>query len=409
MGPMKSFDVVLFGATGFTGRLAAARLLAQPDARELRIAIAGRDRERLDALRETLPGLAGVLVADANAPASIDAMVQMTRVVASTAGPFARYGDAVVAACARHGVDYVDITGETPWVRRMIDAHHTEAAAQGARIVPFCGFDAVPSDLGAWMMVDHIRRALGQPTREVKAFFTAKGGLNGGTLASALAIAEARDRAALADPVLLNPPGLRDPAERRANPDQRGAVHDADLGRWTVPFLMAPINTRVVRRSNALALQLDGAAYGAPFRYHEAMPARRRAGRLGAGASALAMALAARAVDLGAVRRLVARVGPQPGTGPSEEVRASGFFKVQLFARAADGTRVRGEVSDQGDPGNTATVKFLTESALALALERDALPGGPSRGGILTPATAFGAVLVARLRRAGMTWTVTPE
>ena len=405
---MKSFDLVLYGATGFTGRQTARYLLTHPDAAELRIALAGRSRDRLDALRHALPAAAGVVVADSDDPASVDAMVQMTRVVVSTAGPFAHHGDPVVAACAARGVDYVDITGETPWVRRLIDAHHVTAAARGAKIVPMCGFDSVPSDLGAWLLVDHIRRVLGQPTREVKALFTAKGGLNGGSLASALALAASGDLAALADPILLNPPGHRDPAERRANPDPTTARFDPDLGRWTVPFFMGPINTRVVRRSAALAAQLDGAPYGAPFHYTEALVAPRGAGRLRATATALALRLATGATTLAPVRRLIARFGPPPGTGPSDAALAAGFYKVQLFARAADGTRVAALVSDHADPGNAATVKMLSEAALALALDRDALPGGPTRGGLLTPATALGPVLVARLRRAGMTLAITP-
>ncbi|PKN56373.1 MAG: saccharopine dehydrogenase [Deltaproteobacteria bacterium HGW-Deltaproteobacteria-14] len=405
---MKAFDIVVYGATGFTGRQAAAYLLGHPDAADLRVAIAGRSRERLDALRVELPRDPGVIVADADDPVSVDAMVQMTRVVASTAGPFARYSDGVVAACVRHGVDYVDITGETPWVRRLIDSFHQAAAATGTRIVPMCGYDSVPADLGAWLVVDHIRRVLGQETREVKGFYQAKGGLNGGSLASALAMAEAGETRLLDDPVLLNPPGDRTPEERRANPDQTRPRFDRDVARWTAPFIMARMNTRVVRRSNALAAILDNAPYGTPFRYHESALVRRKRGRVRAAGVSLAMGAAERALRLGPLRRLARRFGPDPGTGPSEGSRLAGFHKTHFVGRAADGARVDAELSGQGDPANTATVAMLCESALCLALDRDRLPGGPTRGGLLTPATAFGPVLVARLRAAGMRLEILP-
>jgi len=403
---MKAYDIVVYGATGFTGRQAAAYLLGHPDTRDLRIAIAGRSRERLDALRLELPRDPGVIVADAGDAASLDAMVQMTHVVLSTAGPFARYSDGVVAACVARNVDYVDITGETPWVRRLIDAYHQAAAATGTRIVPMCGYDSVPADLGTWLVVDHIRRELDQETREVKGFYQAKGGLNGGTLASALAMAEAGEAALLDDPVLLNPPDDRTDEARAANPDQTGPRFDPDVARWTAPFIMARMNTRVVRRSAALATVLDGAPYGRPFRYHESALVRRKRGRLRATGASLALGAAERALKLAPMRKLVKRLGPDPGTGPSEASRRAGFHRTHFVGRAADGTRVDAELSGQGDPANTATVTMVCESALCLALNKDALPGGPTRGGLLTPATAFGQVLVDRLRSAGMRFEI---
>lgn len=405
---MKSYDVIVYGATGFTGRQAAAYLAAHPDARELRIAIAGRRRDALEELARSLPRAPGVIVADSSDPPSVDAMVQMGRVLLTTAGPYARYGDPVVDACVAHGVDYVDITGETPWVRRVIDRHHDTASASGVRIVPLCGFDSVPSDLGVWLAVDHIRRELGEDTREVKGFFRAKGGLNGGTLASALALGESGDGRALADPLLLNPKSHRSRDARRLNPDQRGPRFETDLDRWTAPFVMAAVNSRVVQRSNALADLLDGEPYGAPFTYRESMLMGRSRGRLRATLTSLGLRVADRALAFAPARRLLARLGPSPGEGPTEEVRTSGFYRARFVARSRSGVRVDTIVSDQGDPGNTATVKMLCESALCLALSRDALPGSPSRGGVLTPATAFGQVLVDRLRATGTRLEVIP-
>lgn len=390
-------DLILYGATGFAGRQ-AARYLAERGPADLRWAVAGRSAERLEAVRAGLdPAVrerVAVVVADSGDPAAVDAMVARGRAVLTTAGPFARYGTPVVAACVARGVDYVDITGETPWVRDLIDRFHGEAAARGVRIVPCCGFDSVPSDLGTWLVADWIRRTWDQPTRLVRGAFAAGGGgLNGGTLASALAMGEAGRLEELNDPFLLSPPGQRGDPARVA--DRKGVEWDPDLERWLAPFFMAPINTRVVRRSAGLLAEA-GSPYGEPFRYDEALETR---SRLRAWGFAAGMAAAEPFLRRRLGRRLLGRLGPEPGQGPSEEAMARGWFRCRLLGVAADGRKALGEVSGQGDPGNRATVTFLCEAALALVRDREALP---DRAGILTPATAFDGVLAERLReRAG--------
>lgn len=400
----RDLDVVLYGATGFTGRQ-AARYLAAHAPPDLRWGLAARDEGKLQALSRDLEAAgpsrpAALLRADAGDPASVKAMVERARVVASTAGPFARFSDAVVAACVEARTDYADITGETPWVRRLVDRHHARAVADGTRIVPLCGFDSIPSDLGTWMVVDWIRREWQQPTRRVSsAFRIGGGGLNGGTVASALTMAEQGEARALANPVLLVPPPSRGLVDGRR--PRRSAGKDEGLQAWLAPFVMAPINQQVVLRSAALWAE-RGAPYGPAFGYDEGMELKRPV-------TAMAVAVGTRVGDrllaskVG--RGLLRRLAPAPGEGPSEEQMERGWFRVRLLGEAQDGRRALGEVSCQGDAGNRATVLMLCEAALALALDHERLPGG---GGLLTPSTAMGPVLLERLRAAGVTARVTP-
>jgi short subunit dehydrogenase-like uncharacterized protein len=399
----KDLDLVLFGATGFTGQLVAEYLAKKRPA--LRWALAGRSREKLERVRDGLAALdpatrdLPILVGDGLDPAAVDAIARRARVVCTTVGPFARYGSALVGACAEHGTAYCDITGEAPWIRTMIDAHHARAVATGARIVHCCGFDSIPSDLGVLLLHEHLA-AQGKRLGEVHfRVVKIKGGPSGGTIATMLDMMEnAGDpavRRALGDPYALDPDGSS------RGPDQRDAMgprRDADTGRWAAPFVMAAINTRVVRRSNALAEH----AYGRDFRYDEGVDtgrgARGFAGALGMSA-AIVGGLAA--VAFPPARRLAMRFLPAPGQGPSRAEREAGGFRIELRATTTGGEKLVGVVEGVNDPGYGETSKMLGESALCLA--EDPLP---ARGGILTPATAMGMKLVDRLRAAGMTFRV---
>jgi short subunit dehydrogenase-like uncharacterized protein len=301
----------------------------------------------------------------------------------------------------RQATHYVDITGETPWVRRLIDRHHAQAAADGTRIVPGCGFDSVPSDLGAWLVAQALWAAHGEPCVEVKAAFSLRGGLNGGTFASLLNAIESGDRAQFADPFLLNPPGTA-PADAAAHRDPAGALRDADFDGWLAPFVMGPINTRVVRRSAALAA--DDGPYAPDFRYQEYLRiGRGPAGAVAATALSVGMAAGRAALALAPLRRAAERLAPAPGEGPTEKTMDNGSFRCELVGTGERGTVLRGRIAGRGDPGNRATTVFVCESALALAQDADRLPGGPNRGGVLTPATALGGALAARLLAAGLT------
>ena len=402
----RPYDVVLYGATGFVGRQTVA-YFAEHGAK-VSWALAGRSAGRLESVRKRAgagAAGAGILVADAADANALDALAAQARVVLSTAGPFALYGSELVAACVRQGTHYVDITGETPWIRGLIDQHHTKAARDGTRIIPCCGFDSVPSDLGAWMITQAIRQRHGEACAEVKACFSMRGGLNGGTLASLLNIIDTGQNTMLADPFLLNPADAKPNASAaRAQADPVAPHHDADFDAWVGPFMMGPINTRVVRRSAALLADADESGYARDFSYQEYM--RFGKGPVAAFAAAgmsLGMGVGQAAMLFAPNRRIAKALAPGPGEGPSQQSMDGGSFRCELVGKSARGKIVRGRIAGQGDPGNRATTKFVCESALALLLAPDELPGGASRGGVLTPASGLGAVLYERLRKAGMT------
>jgi short subunit dehydrogenase-like uncharacterized protein len=395
----RPFDVVLYGASGFVGRQTVAYFARRADG--LRWAVAGRSTARLQAVRQACgASQAGVVVADAADAAALDALAAQTRVVLSTAGPFARHGSELVAACVRQGTHYVDITGETPWVREMIERHHDAAASQGTRIVPGCGFDSVPSDLGAWLVAQALWQRHAERCTSVKACFSLRGGLNGGTFVSLVNMLETGRSRELADPFLLNPPGTA-PADPLPHADPVAPHHDADFRAWLGPFFMGPINTRVVRRSVALSGE---SPFAPDFRYQEYLRFGRGPGAALAAAGVAFGSLAGQgALAFRPLRRLAAALAPAPGEGPSERAMDGGSFRCDLIGVGERDTLQRGCIAGRGDPGNRATTAFVSEAALALALDAAALPGGAAFGGVLTPATAFGAVLAARLRSAGMT------
>ncbi len=382
---MRDFDVVLYGATGFTGRQ-CTQYFAQHAPAELRWAVAGRDRAKLERLAAGVPAF----TASASDRASIDAFVGRTRIVLSTAGPFQLYSDAVVDACVRLRAHYVDITGETVWVRSLIERYHERAEAEGTRIIPFCGFDSAPADLGAAWIADEI----GDPV-EIKSYYTFKGGRpNGGTVASAFQIAASESPHRADDPFLLSPNAHRSPLPLEFDPTT--ARYDPDVHSWTAPFIMGPINTRVVRRSCALS--------GRDCEYQEYAKSR---GALQAHVGAAAGRLMSRALHSEAGRRILKRLGPAPGTGPNEKAMDTGWFRCELFARSARGI-LRGAASCSGDPANRVTVKCVCESALALARDEKRLP---VRAGVLTPSSGIGRVLQERLAQAPLplTFDICPE
>jgi len=399
----RDIDILVYGATGFVGRQVVAYLAHHAEGWRLRLGLAGRDRGRLERLRAATGGTArtaAILVADSNDFDAVDAAVGRSRIVVGMAGPFAWYGGPVVDACVRFGSHYVDITGETVWVRELIDRYHEQAAARGTRIIPCCGFDSVPSDLGSYLMATHIRRTLGVGCAAVKAYFQLRGGLNGGTLATYFDLHESGEAKASRDPWLLNPTaGRRPPADRDRDPG--GASYDQDIGAWVGPFVMGFINTRVVRRSAALHQQWQQ-AYGPDFHYQEYARFDPPLARLKATLITDVLATIDRAVARRFTRRLLKPLLPKPGEGPSEHTMAHGWFRTELLGFAAGGRRVVGWIRDQGDPANRITAKCVGEAALALALNAEALPGAPGRGGVLTPATGLGEVLARRLRAAGM-------
>lgn len=406
----RSFDVVLFGATGFTGKL-VAEYLAQRGPAAARWAIAGRSAAKLEAVKRDLvrldASLEGVriLVADSHDEAALTSLARDTRVVCTTVGPYGQYGRTVARVCAREGTSYCDLTGEVPFIRRSIEDNAKIAEETGARIVHACGFDSVPFDLGVYLAYREAKRRDEDGLVWAKGYAgRMKGGFSGGTIASMIDFVEAARtdpemRRLVRDAHALEPGHVvsNDPFEA----DQHGVRFDDDLGRWTAPFVMSVVNTRVVRRSNALL------GYGDAFRYNEAMSMPK--GPVGfafgslvtAGMTAFAVTLALRPT-----RTLLAKtVLPKPGEGPSREARDKGYFECHFLAESERGGRIRTRVAGDSDPGYGETAKMLGESALCLAEDADALE---PRYGVLTPASAMGDHLVARLRAAGMTLEVTP-
>ena len=406
----REFDIVMYGATGFVGKLTAEYLARAGST--VRIALAGRSTDRLRAVRETLGESAQswpLLEADATSPSTLNTMAARTQVVITTVGPYTRYGLPLVAACAAAGTDYADLTGEAMFVRDSIDLYHKQAGDTGARIVHACGFDSIPSDLSVYALY---RTASADGTGELAdTHFVLRnfsGGLSGGTFASMMEVLRVSSsdpdaRRQLGDPYTLSTDRGAEP-DLGAQPDlpwRRGRDIAPELGgTWTAGFVMAPYNTRIVRRSNAL---LDW-AYGRRFRYAEHMslgssPVAPAVSAIFTGAANAVFGLGSRYFRL-LPRRLVERLAPKVGTGPSEAARERGYYRAETYTTTTTGARYMATIAQRGDPGYRATSVLLGESGLALALDRDKL--SESRG-VLTPAAAMGDALLARLPAAGVT------
>ncbi len=410
--PSREFDVIVWGASGFTGRLTAEYLLRHYGTTgALRWAIAGRNAAKLEATRSGLSRETGIdasalpiLVGDGEDADFLAALTRRSRVLCTTVGPYAIYGSKLVAACASHGTDYCDLTGEVHWMQRMIEAHQAAAVASGARIVFSCGFDCIPADLGAFFLQREMRArhavACSRIQFRVAGF---SGGASGGTVASMLQMLEEAEcdpslMAVMNDPYALNPKGERTGPDE---PERNTPRFDDDFRQWTAPFMMAGIDTKVVRRSNALL----GYAYGKGFRYDEAV--LMGSGPLGFAKAAMTSAgtrAVMGAMAIGRVRRAVSGRLPQPGDGPSKAKREAGYFDIQVRGEhPSDATKtLRGRIRGDRDPGYGSTSKMLGESAVCLA--QDALP---VTGGCWTPASAMGDALLARLaENAGVTFAL---
>ncbi|EDT05091.1 saccharopine dehydrogenase family protein [Burkholderia ambifaria] len=414
--PTHDLDLVIFGATSFVGQI-LTRYLSEylsGSGETLRWAIAGRSeaklrhvRDALGAAWQTLP----MIVADAADDTQLQALCARTRVVVSTVGPYALYGEPLVRICAQTGTDYCDLTGETQWIKRMIERYEPAARQSGARIVHCCGFDSVPSDIGVLFLQQHARRQWGMPATQVKMRVkTLKGGASGGTVASVINVV----REAAADPALrrelLDPYALC-PADHCFTVRQhavRSAEFDRDSGTWIAPFVMAAVNERVVHRSNALAND----AYGTRFAYDEAViTGTGLKGRLAALTMVAGLGAFMAGVLIPPVRGLMERfLLPKPGEGPSVAAQLAGRYDLRFFGRTDDGRTLRVKVTGDRDPGYGSTGKMLGQAALSLALDctRDGAKTGRG-GGFWTPATMFDARFVERLERhAGLRFELLP-
>jgi short subunit dehydrogenase-like uncharacterized protein len=385
----REFDIVVYGATGFTGRLVAEYLHRQYGVNgEVKWAMAGRSIDKLVAVRDEMGVGSDVplVVADADDIESVKKMVASTSVVLTTVGPYQLYGNELVAACAAQGTDYVDLCGEPAWMHKMIAEHSATAEKSGARIVFSCGFDSIPFDLGVFFLQQHAVSELGSTVTRVKGRVRAmKGSMSGGTLASFRATMEAagRDRSLIG--VLRNPFALTSGFEGAEQPLGNKPEYDQALQSWIAPFVMASINTKNVHRSNLLL----GHHYGEDFVYDEMMVT-------GPGEKGEAIAKAI-SEDTSMAKSTI-----MPGEGPCKEERENGLYDVLMVGEHADGRSVRVSVKGDRDPGYGSTSKMIAESAVCLVKNPQL-----ASGGIWTTAPVMGAELIERLQaNAGLTFTV---
>jgi short subunit dehydrogenase-like uncharacterized protein len=388
-----AIDIVLYGATGYTGRLVAEYMVRRyPTGSGVTWALAGRDRAKLERIRDEIgaaPATTPLVIASADDPGSLRAMAEGAKVVLTTVGPYQLYGSDLVAACAAAGTDYVDLCGEPAWMRAMIDAYDAAAKASGARIVFSCGFDSIPFDLGVYALQEAFKAKHGAPAPRVKGRVRKmKGTFSGGTAASL----KATMAAAVKDPgvltLLKNPfaltPGFTGPQQ----PHGMKPEYDAAAGVWLGPFVMAAINTRNVHRSNALLSH----AYGRDFVYDEMVVT-------GPGAQGEKIAQA-----LASDRSLMREDGPKPGEGPTKAEREAGHYDLLFIAEGANGATLQSVVTGDMDPGYGSTSKMIAEAAVCLLKDRPDTPGG-----IWTSAPALGVELIRRLQaNAGLTFKVEP-
>ena len=402
MNPTKEFDIIVWGASGFTGRLVAAYLFKQYGTQGgLKWAMAGRNQEKLTAVRaEVADSSVPIVLADSDDEASLKAMILRTKVVCTTVGPYVTYGSKLVAACITHGAHYCDLAGEVQWIRQMIDKHHEEAQANGVKIVHTCGFESIPSDMGVYFTQKEALAQKGQRAKRIRMRVAGmRGGLSGGTYASLSKVLEEAMQDKEIYKVLVNPYGLNptDKQEGGDHPDLQKVIFDPTSKSWIGPFIMAGINTKVVRRSNALS----GYAYGNDFRYDEAtMSGKGFKGRMKGIMSALPLILMT-AKPGSILKRIANRMFPKPGEGPTKDQRENGFYSLRFYATLEDGSTALGKVTGDKDPGYGSTSKMLGEAAVCLA--KDSLP---EISGILTPSTAMGDALLDRLEKhAGLTFS----
>jgi short subunit dehydrogenase-like uncharacterized protein len=389
----KDIDIIIYGATGFTGKL-CVRYFQSLDTM-VTWAIAGRNLTKLQKVAEDNQAKVEILVADSDDEVALDTLTSRAKVILSTAGPFHRYGSKLVASCVKNSSHYVDITGENFWVKDLIETHHEEAARKGIRIIPSCGFDSIPSDLGTFFAA----KSLGKPIRRIESFHSYQGGASGGTLETMFSMGELDLGDDLTNPFLLNPEDSYSYEQKKLSGDRVGISKKPEIKAWSGPFIMATANTRVVRRSEAL-LALRQESYGSNFTYQEHAYHKSWFSAV----SSLVLTGLSVLVLLSPLKRLVKPFLPKPGEGPSETVQENGWFDCKFIVESEDGTKSVFNMSGKGDPGYKVTSKLVSECALCLTEDANSLPGGSEYGGVLTSASGLGQSLITRLKKVGITF-----
>ena len=392
MNKSREFDIIIWGASGFTGRLVAEYLFKQyGTSGNLKWAMAGRNQEKLETVRASIADTSvPIVVADSSDEASIKQMVLRTKVICTTVGPYAIYGSKLVAACVENKTHYCDLAGEVQWMRQMIDKHQETAQANGVKIVHSCGFDSIPSDMGVYFIQREAKAQKGQRAKKISMRVAAmKGGLSGGTYASLSKVMEQAQQDKSIYKVLTNPYGLNptDQQEGEDRPDLMSVVFDKTSQSYVGPFIMAGINTKVVRRSNALS----NYSYGKDFRYDEAtLSGKGFKGKMrGILAAIPLMFMTAKPKSV--LKSIANKLLPKPGEGPNKEQRENGFYNLRFYVTLEDGSSAMGKVTGDKDPGYGSTSKMLGETAVCLAVDEL-----PKISGVLTPSVAMGDALLQR-------------
>ena len=388
----KKYEIILYGGTGFTGQLCAKYF--KENYTGLNWAIAGRNKEKLEEIKENFALEVDVLVADGDNLEALRVMAGQTKVVLSTAGPFARYSDLLVQACVEQGTHYTDITGENHWVRTLIDKHHDNASMKGVRVVPSCGYDSIPSDIGSLYAVSQFNK----PVKRIDLYQEMQGGASGGTIETAFTMGKLSKE--MRDPFLLNPENSVTEEQRKNSKDEMKIEKIEELDAWSGMFVMAAGNTRVVRRSAAL-MEQNQKSYGTNFTFGEyGLHKTKKLARRASYGLVLGFLIIA-----SPLKSLVRRFLPKPGEGPSIEVQNNGWFRSTFIAEAEDGEKKICSIYGTGDPGYKSTSKLVCESALTLARSSN-LPGGDDYGGVLTSAVGLGEELIKRLKQADIEFKV---
>ena len=388
----KKYEIIVYGATGFTGQICCKYL--RDNYSDLAWAMAGRNQDKLEQLKSNFNLDCDVIVADGADLQALRSLASQAKVVLSTAGPFARYGSLLVQACVEEGAHYTDITGENHWVRGLIDKHHAEAASKGIRIIPSCGYDSIPSDLGAFFTISQFNK----PVSRVDVYHEAQGGASGGTTETIFTMDGLSKE--MRDPFVLNPEETVSEEQRKKSKDGFIIEEVDGIEGWAGIGMMAVANTRVVRRSAAL-MEQNQKSYGSSFTFGEhGLFSSKRMARLASYGSILAF------IVIGTpLKRLVRPFLLKPGEGPSQETQDKGWFRATFVALSEDNERKICSMYGSGDPGYKSTAKLVCESALALARSSE-LPGGNEYGGVLTSAVGLGNVLIERLKKAEIEFEV---
>ena len=393
------YDLIIFGATSFVGQILTTYLIEHLGTEsDISWAIAARSETKLTTLRDSYGDSAKqlpMIIADSNDEASLQAMCAQARVIVSTVGPYALYGELLVKICAETGTDYTDLTGEAQWIKKMQDKYQQAAQQSGARIVNSCGFDSIPSDMGMFCLQQQASKQFGHSLPHSKLRVKAiKGGASGGTVASMIeaikaAKADPQVRRQMGNPYLLC--GENHQYQQKAH-SVKGPMFDQEFNSWIAPFIMEAINSRIVLHSNALS----DMAYGKDFTYSEGvLTGRGFKGRLSAIMATLGFAALGMGLYFNPLRALLEKfVLPAPGEGPSPEAQLKGYFDLRLYGADNDGNHLMFKVTGDRDPGYGSTAKMLAQAGLCLAMD---IKKEDCAGGFLTPSTAMGNALIKRL------------